>query len=126
MKVGLERYVRPIRIEPGRIELSLTEEAPPSFVGELARHLGDWTGRRWVVTVGRETGGPTVHERAAAARAQMVTDARADPLVAAVMERFPGAEIVDVRVNTPPPAEVLQTLPLPADAEADEDERLDD
>jgi DNA polymerase-3 subunit gamma/tau len=30
-----------------------------------------------------------------------VTDARADPLVAAVLRRFPGAQIVDVRVNAP-------------------------
>jgi DNA polymerase-3 subunit gamma/tau len=29
----------------------------------------------------------------------MVTDARGDPLVAEVLSRFPGAEIVDVRVT---------------------------
>jgi DNA polymerase-3 subunit gamma/tau len=29
----------------------------------------------------------------------MVSDARADPVVAAVMARFPGAEIVDVRIR---------------------------
>jgi DNA polymerase III subunit gamma/tau len=31
----------------------------------------------------------------------MLTGVRADPLVRAVMERFPGAEIVDVRDNGP-------------------------
>jgi len=34
----------------------------------------------------------------------MVTDARADPLVAEVLARFPGAEIVDVRVLDSGPA----------------------
>ena len=40
------------------------------------------------------------HRRGAQAdaRARLVDDARADPLVAAVLARFPGAEIVDVRV----------------------------
>ena len=34
-----------------------------------------------------------------AARAQLVSDARADPVVSAVLSHFPGAEIVDVRVR---------------------------
>ena len=32
----------------------------------------------------------------------MVEDAKADPLVAAVFARFPGAEIVDVRIKRSP------------------------
>jgi DNA polymerase-3 subunit gamma/tau len=36
-------------------------------------------------------------EQQSAARAQLVDDARRDPTVAAVMARFPQAEIVDIR-----------------------------
>ena len=42
-------------------------------------------------------------EARAQARDRLVSDARADPVVAAVLARFPGAEIVDVRVRTDEP-----------------------
>ena len=58
------------------------------------------------------------------AQAQLVDDARADPVVAAVLTRFPGAEIVDVRVRgAEPPADV----PLDADEiPASPDEMFED
>jgi DNA polymerase-3 subunit gamma/tau len=51
-------------------------------------------------------GQPTVAEVRRSARERLVDDARADPVVASVLSRFPGAEIVDVRVRgEEPPAE---------------------
>ena len=99
LKHALETAVRPIRLETGRIEVALTEDAPKDLPGELSRKLEAWTGARWVVTVARDGGAPTVAEARRDARARLVEDARADPLVAAVFDRFPGAEIVDVRVK---------------------------
>jgi DNA polymerase-3 subunit gamma/tau len=122
VKVALERCVRLIRFEPGRIELALTDDAPGNFAGELGRKLNLWTGQRWMITVGRDGAAPTLHEQRQAARAQLVTDARADPLVAAVLAQFPGAEIVDVRINgeLEPPAPAGEEV-LPADPEEADD-----
>jgi DNA polymerase-3 subunit gamma/tau len=105
LKLALERSVRPIRFEPGRIEMELTDDAPAGLAGDLGRKLQDWTGQRWVISIGSGRGGRTLDETRAESRARMVTDARADPLVAEVLARFPGAEIVDVRVTggEPPP-----------------------
>ena len=52
-----------------------------------------------------------------AARDRLVDDARADPLVAAVLARFPGAEIVDVRVTgeEPPLSPILTDAPIITD-----------
>jgi DNA polymerase-3 subunit gamma/tau len=99
LKLGVERQLRPVRVEPGRIEVSLTPEAPRDLPQMLQKKLGEWTGMRWMVVVSREAGGATVAETRETALNRLVTDARADPLVAAVLKRFPGAQIVDVRVN---------------------------
>jgi DNA polymerase-3 subunit gamma/tau len=104
LKNALETTVRPIRFEPGRIEVALTEHAAPGLAGELSKKLEAWTGARWMVAVNRDGGGETVAETRRNARAKLVDDARADPVVAAVFERFPGAEIVDVRVRGEEPA----------------------
>ncbi len=104
LKVGLERHVRPIRFEEGRIEIALTDDAPAGLTGDLSRRLAEWTGRHWIVAIGRAAAEPTLHERRTADREKLVSDARSDPVVAAVLRRFPGAEIVDIRVRATDPA----------------------
>jgi DNA polymerase-3 subunit gamma/tau len=99
LKHALEHLVRPVRFEDGRIEVAFTPDAPPGLAGELSGRLEAWTGRRWMVAVSREAAAPTIAETRKAARQQLLADAAADPLVAAVMARFPGAEVVDVRLR---------------------------
>jgi DNA polymerase-3 subunit gamma/tau len=61
-----------------------------------------------MVVVSAEAGQPNLRAQAETRKAEMKDDARGDPLVQAVLARFPGAEIVDVR----PPA---GTAALPAE-----------
>jgi DNA polymerase-3 subunit gamma/tau len=114
LKHSLESTVRLVRFEPGTIEIALTEHAPSGLAGELSKKLEQWTGQRWMIAVSRESGASTIEEERRSARDRLVDDARADPVVAAVLARFPGAEIVDVRVRTdesnPPPG---ADMPLP-------------
>jgi DNA polymerase-3 subunit gamma/tau len=118
LKVALERSVRPILFEPGKIEIALEPGVSPNFAGELGKKLRDWTGRRWVVAVGKASAEPTVHEVKTAQRERLVNDAKTDPLVAAVLAEFPGAEIVDVRMREAMP-EVVPTA-------ADDPDAIDD
>ncbi|WP_449254703.1 DNA polymerase III subunit gamma/tau [Bosea sp. (in: a-proteobacteria)] len=97
LKIALERDVRPVRFEPGRIEFSLVEGASRTLAQDLSRKLKEWTGQTWMVAVVNAEGGATMREQAAAAKDQRESDAAAHPAVKAVLERFPGARIVDVR-----------------------------
>lgn len=98
LKIALERDVRPVRFEQGRIEFSLAEGASRTLAQDLSRRLKEWTGQTWMVAVvNGESGGATLREQAVAAKDQRESDAAAHPAVKAVLERFPGARIVDVR-----------------------------
>jgi len=120
LKHELETDIRPVRFEPGRIEIALTEHASPALAGVLSRKLEEWTGTRWMITVVRDGGGATIAETRQQAQAQLLDDARADPLVAAVLETFPGAEIVDVRVRgETPDAPLPEEVPVAADDDDD-------
>jgi DNA polymerase-3 subunit gamma/tau len=99
LKHTLETSVRLVRFEVGKIEIAVTPHAPADLAGDLSRKLELWTGARWMIAVAREGSAPTIAEARRNAQARLVDDARADPVVAAVMARFPGAEIVDVRVR---------------------------
>ncbi len=114
IKSALERDVRLVRFEDGRLEIGLEASAPKALTGELSKKLGDWTGRRWMVIVSAEPGLPSLYAQAQTRKAELKDDVRSDPLVQAVLARFPGAEIVDVR----PPAGIPDELPSEPPGEA--------
>ena len=116
IKSALERDVRLVRFEDSRLEIALEGSAPKSLTGELSKKLSDWTGRRWMVIVSAEPGTPSLHAQAQMRKAELKDGVRGDPLVQAVLARFPGAEIVDVRPPAGAPAASDET-PLDAPGE---------
>ncbi|HMK79668.1 MAG TPA: DNA polymerase III subunit gamma/tau [Xanthobacteraceae bacterium] len=115
MKSALERDVRLVRFEDGKLEIALEPSARKTLVSDLQQKLTQWTGRRWVVVVSREAGEATVSAQLAAQRSELEQGVRADPLVQAVLARFPGAEIVGVtRRNGAPEAAPTDDVPMPS------------
>jgi DNA polymerase-3 subunit gamma/tau len=68
-----------------------------NFAGTLGAKLSQWAGRRWIVVVSRERGGETLSEKEQNTQTQLKADVRNHPAVQAVLNAFPGAEIVEVR-----------------------------
>ena len=104
LKDALERDVRLVRFDDGQIEFALAEGGSRTLAGDLSRALHEWTGRRWVVALSSEPGAPTLREQNKTAERERKSGAAEHPLVQAVLSRFPGAEIVDVRDRAEPPA----------------------
>ncbi len=121
LKTLVRGFVRLVSLEPGRLELNLPDDAPKTLVAELQKKLEDWTGIRWMVILSREPGQPTLIEAEAQAQEKRVSDARQDPDVAAILARFPGAKITDVRIKGPEPEEESETLVVAAAESADGD-----
>jgi len=97
LRTHLWANVHLVRFEPGRIELRPAEAAPRDLPNRLGQLLGQWTGRRWVVSVSAEPGRPTLREDHDARDQAMRSAAAHDPLVRAVLDTFPGARIEAVR-----------------------------
>ncbi|MEQ8246539.1 MAG: DNA polymerase III subunit gamma/tau [Alphaproteobacteria bacterium] len=86
-----------VRMEPGRIDLRLTDRAPPKLPQQLSRLLSNATGDTWLVSPSNEVGEPTLQEQQETQAAQRRGEAERHPLVRAALEHFPGAEIREVR-----------------------------
>ena len=56
IKLALERDVRLVRCEDGKLEIALEPGAAKTLVNDLSRKLQQWTGQRWMVVVSREPG----------------------------------------------------------------------
>lgn len=109
MKLALERDVRLVRFEQGRIEFALAESGNRLLANDLSKRLKEWTGQTWLVAVVNAEGTATLREQAVAARDKRENDAANHPAVRAVLERFPGARIVDVRDPRAPETEAPAT-----------------
>jgi DNA polymerase-3 subunit gamma/tau len=101
LKSEMERHIRPIRVQPGQIELALETGAPPGLPGELARKLEAWTGQRWIISVAKDGGETPIALQRKSARESAFRAVKEHPDVVAVLKRFPNAEIVDVRDAQP-------------------------
>ncbi|MEQ9047244.1 MAG: hypothetical protein RLO22_22545, partial [Sneathiellaceae bacterium] len=101
LAAALHHHAHLVSYAPGRLELRLEPEAPTDLAGRMTQHLRAWTGQQWLVTLSSAEGAPTLAVRDAAAAAARKAEAAGHPLVQAVLEGFPGAELVDVRQLPP-------------------------
>ncbi len=115
LKTALERDVRPVLFEDGRMEFRPAPGASPALAAEIGRKFSAWTNRRWIVAISSSEGQDTLRQIADEEREQALRGVAAHPHVQAVLQRFPGAEIVGVR-STAPAADI------PADEPPLEDE----
>jgi DNA polymerase-3 subunit gamma/tau len=109
LRVALENYIHLVHLEPGRIEFRPHARAPRTLAGDLQQKLRDWTGERWAVSIASTGGAPTLAEQKQSAKTARFEAVAQEPMVRAVLDRFPGAEIVAVRDTIAP--EVAAPMP---------------
>ncbi|WFS00258.1 DNA polymerase III subunit gamma/tau [Rhizobium tumorigenes] len=125
LKAMVRTFLRPVKLEPGHLDVSLAPGAPGTLLNELALKLKEWTGIHWIVSLSRDGGAPSETEAETTAQAQRMVDASQDPDVAAILSQFPGAKIIDVRVRADPDDDAGdEPLAAPAVAESDEGDIL--
>jgi DNA polymerase-3 subunit gamma/tau len=115
---ALEQSLRPVSMTDGRLEVALVAGADAGIIQTLSARLKHWTGKAWMISVatGAETAAPTVREVRDQHRASQHEEAKADPLVQAILEHFPGSAVRVVEKLESPPVEAY------LDAIRDDDE----
>ncbi len=83
-----------VRFEPGRIEMRVTEAAPPNLAPRFGAVLEKTCGNRWVITISQEAGEASLREQQNAAEAERRAAVMQHPLVQALVETFPDAKLV--------------------------------
>jgi DNA polymerase-3 subunit gamma/tau len=108
----LENDVHLVALDQGRIEFRPGAHAPKTLASDLAQRMRDWTGERWIVTLASEGGAPAIAQSRAEAERAKKDAVTQQPFVRAVLDAFPGAEVVAVREK-----EDMQS-PAPSDEES--------
>ena len=93
----LVTQARLFSVTPGRLEMMKTKEIDDKFAAQISKLLGEWTGQDWKVSVVDREGEKTIQQQMLEKERCMKTEAAQDPLVARIIETFPGATINTVR-----------------------------
>jgi DNA polymerase-3 subunit gamma/tau len=113
----LENQVRIVMFEPGRIEFSADGGGDRDMVQKLKSFLEEHSGMPWSLALARESAAPTIAETRAQHAAEARVQAGDHPLVRAVLDAFPGANVEEVRHVTPagPPLDDVSDHDVAAD-----------
>ena len=90
-------HLRLVALHPGSLEVALTERAPDSLIGDLAKYLTEWTGQRWLVSISDGPGGKTLAEERAEQADALKYEITETPLVKTILMLFPGSKIEAIK-----------------------------
>jgi DNA polymerase-3 subunit gamma/tau len=119
VKIALETHLKPVSFREQSIEVALVEGADPGIIQTLSKRLKEWTGQVWGVSVSRaELPVPTIRESRDAQRRSDEDEARADPLVKAILDAFPDSKVtVRVQEEAPPDTAYEEAFDIEKDDE---------
>ena len=96
LKFDLERNVRVVKFETGKIDISFNEKLSKNFVRSLTEKLKLWTGERWIISLSKETGKNTIFENKEIYKKKLLQDALESEVYKKIKEHFPDAELNEV------------------------------
>ena len=112
--------VRLVSVAACRLEIMETNEIDNKFAVQVSKLLGEWTGQDWMVSVVDIEGEKTMQQQMLEKQRSMKSVAAQDPLVARIIETFPGATI-----NTISPLLDGDLNQKPTEVKSDEEELID-
>jgi len=86
-----------VSFEPGKLVINVTPAPARDFTTKVAEMLKKWTGQDWQITLSTEPGERTIGAQEAEHKEKLKQEAAQQPLVASVLDQFPGAKIVNVK-----------------------------
>ena len=99
LKYELEKNVNLVKFERNRIEISFNDNLDKDFVKDLSSKLYEWTAERWIITFSKSKGEMSVKEKQKNKKDELISEIKNSEIYKKVMEKFPDAELIDVKLN---------------------------
>ena len=93
----IRNHVKLVSLKPGNLQIGLVGAAPDQLAGDIARYLSKWTGQRWLVSLSESGGSQTLAEEQRDADENLRDTIASEPLVAQILDIFPGASIDEIK-----------------------------
>ena len=99
LKYELENNVNLVSFENQRIEISFNVNLDKDFVKNLANKLFEWTNLRWIITLSKKEGLPSMKKKKYLKKMNLLELQKKGEIYKKVMNLFPDAELIDVETE---------------------------
>ena len=97
LKFDLERNVKLVSFNKGKIDISFNEKLNQSFIKNLTEKLLLWTGERWIISLSKNNDAKSVYEQNMEKKSSKLKEFEKSDLAKEIHEAFPDAELIDIQ-----------------------------
>ena len=97
LKFDLERNVKLVSFNKGKIDISFNEKLNQSFIKNLTEKLLLWTGERWIISLSKNSDAKSIYEQDMEKKSSKLEEFKKSDLALQIEESFPDAKIVDIQ-----------------------------
>ena len=96
MKYDLERNVKLVSFNKGKIDISFNENLNKNFIKTLTEKLLQWTGERWIISLSKNTEAKSIYEKNLESAEHKIEKFRKSKLAKEIEAEFPDAKLLSV------------------------------
>jgi len=97
LKYDLERNVKLVSFNKGKIDISFNEKLSKNFIKNLTEKLLAWTGDRWVISLSKKDGNKTIYEQNTEIKTSKLEKESNSQTAKKLFSAFPDAKLIEVK-----------------------------
>jgi DNA polymerase-3 subunit gamma/tau len=97
LKFDLERNVKLVSFNKGKIDISFNEKLNHSFIKNLTEKLLFWTGERWIISLSKNNNAKSIYEQNMEKKSSKLEEFKKSDLARQIEEAFPDVKLIDIQ-----------------------------
>ena len=97
LKFDLERNVKLVSFNKGKIDISFNEKLNKNFIKNLTEKLLSWTGERWIISLSKNSDAKSIYEKNLENKSNMLEDFKKSKTAKDIKKAFPDAQLIDLK-----------------------------
>jgi len=96
LKFDLERNVKLVSFNRGKIDISFNEKLNKNFIKNLTEKLLAWTGERWIISLSKNNDAKSVYEKNLEDKNNVIEEFKKSKVAKDIQKAFPDAKLIDL------------------------------
>ena len=99
LKYDLERNVKLVSFNTGKINISFNEKLNKNFIKTLTEKLLQWTGERWIITLSKNNEVKSIYEKNIENQNNQIEEFKKNKIASEIKKAFPDAKLIEIEVK---------------------------
>jgi DNA polymerase III subunit gamma/tau len=97
LKYDLERNVKLVSFNRGKIDISFNEKLNKNFIKDLTDKLLLWTGERWIISLSKNADAKSIYEINQEDKSNKIKEFKKSKISQDIQKAFPDAKLIDLK-----------------------------